>query len=98
MKIHLQLLSFFFFSAFNVLSAGGSSSIQIENRVVVFTDPVFTEAPNTVKTELVPDNITRAVTAAGKGIAPVHHLVPVFDKTSRAGTIIKFPLEIYLFV
>ena len=76
----LLLLSLLCVSTVNVLLAKPLSYIKEKDGVTVFTDPLITGKSNTVKLEVVADNIIRVIAAPGKEIPVKKSLVTVYTQ------------------
>jgi alpha-D-xyloside xylohydrolase len=80
MKLRLLVLYFTCFCHINALLAEPPTYIQTNDGVIVFTDPIFTGTSNTIKLEVVADNIIRVIAAPGKELAGTHSLITVYKK------------------
>jgi alpha-D-xyloside xylohydrolase len=82
MKLRLLLFSLLTFGFFDALLAESPAYITTPNGVIIFTDPLVTGTTNTVKLEVIADNIIRVLAAPGKEIAPIQSLVTDYGKRS----------------
>ncbi len=80
MKRFLLLLGMLSAVAFNDLLAAPPSYIQTKDGVIVFTDPAFTGTSNTVKLEVISDNIIRVIAVPGKEMSAAQSLITVYTK------------------
>lgn len=80
MKLRLMLFCLLTLGSINDLLAKPPAYIKLPDGVLLFTDSLFTGAPNAVKLEVIADNIIRVVAAPGKEIAPGNSLVTVYQK------------------
>ena len=74
----LLLLSLLCVSSVNVVLAKPSPYIKEKDGVIVFTDPIITGKSNTVKLEVVADNIIRVIATPGKEMPVKKSLVTVY--------------------
>jgi hypothetical protein len=78
MKLRLLLLLYICSSHINVLLAEPPSCSLTNDEVMVFTEPVFTDALARVKDEVVPGNAIRIVTTPGEKILTSQNLFTVY--------------------
>ena len=76
----LLLFSLLFISSVNFLTAKPLSYIKEKDGVTVFTDPLITGKSNTVKLEVIADNIIRVIAAPGKEMPVKKSLVTVYTQ------------------
>jgi len=82
MKLRVLLFILLSFGRFDALLAESPAYITTPDGVIIFTDPLVTGTPNTVKLEVIADNIIRVIAAPGKTIVPSQSLVTVYTKRS----------------
>ena len=80
MRLRLLLFGFLNCWALNVLLAEPPSFIQTKDGVIIYTDPMFTGTSNTVKLEVIADNIIRVIAAPEKEIVSTQSLITVYSK------------------
>lgn len=74
------LLCCFLFIALNHAKAEPPSFVKTPDGVIIYTDPAYTGTTNTVKLEVVADNIIRVTAAPGKELPKFQSLVTVYPK------------------
>lgn len=80
MKLRLLFFCVLTFLFKNDLLAEPPAYVKLPDGVLVYTDSLFTGSPNTVKLEVIADNIIRVIAASGKILTPGNSLVTICQK------------------
>lgn len=80
MKLRLLLFSLFNIITLNAILAESPVYKTTPDGVIIYIDSLATGAPNTVKLEVIADNIIRVIAAPGKEIERTQSLVTVYTK------------------
>jgi alpha-D-xyloside xylohydrolase len=80
MKKYLLLISLLFLGSTNVILAALPNFIKTDNGVIIYTDSIYTGYSNTVKLEVVTDNIIKVTVTPGKELISVNSLITILEK------------------